>query len=371
MKDADVLLEAAEKGDLNTVENLLATGVDINTKNSFAETPLFLASRHGCLEVVLFLLDHNADVHVLNTGKQSALHAACIGGHAAVVEKLITAGADPMQQTLSRKKPLSFALKYGHLDVIKYFVSHNLLENKDLGELVFCDRHARAKPEQIFEMIFSHYQLTDEKTIDDVFGNLIASHVLIGMKYMLSKFPTLKTRLSNQFNLLLASFELGEENVKIFQVGKIKSKVLRKREHQIWEHQAKNTSLKFLLTRGLALETRDSEGQTILHRAAAYEFDEYEHISHLKGLLDMKYPIDLLNAHGQTPLHVALQQAMFFHAIYLVYRGADITRSDQEGRTVMDYAKAFCPTYYQPDDPENLEFKNDLIQLLEDYGAIK
>jgi ankyrin repeat protein len=121
------------------------------------------------------------------------------------------------------------------------------------------------------------------------------------------------------------------------------------------------------LQHGLAMNTPNNEDQTLLHFAATMQFDEYEHISHLKCLLDLGYPIDILNSKQQTPLHIAIQHGMFFHALYFIYSGADLNAVDNEGRTIVDYANDFCSAGMEANDPYNLEYKQDLLQTLGDY----
>ncbi len=64
---AEVLWEAARKGDAATVKKLLDGGVDVNTKYRYGTTALSYACDRGHLEVVKVLLESGADVNIKDT----------------------------------------------------------------------------------------------------------------------------------------------------------------------------------------------------------------------------------------------------------------------------------------------------------------
>jgi ankyrin repeat protein len=62
------LFNAARDGDLSRVKGLLASGADVNVKNSDGATALFAASFSGHLDVVQALLANGAQVNVKSNG---------------------------------------------------------------------------------------------------------------------------------------------------------------------------------------------------------------------------------------------------------------------------------------------------------------
>jgi ankyrin repeat protein len=64
---ADVLSDAARKGDAAAVTQLLDEGVDVNTKFRYERTALSFAADRGHVEVVKVLLAHKADVTIKDT----------------------------------------------------------------------------------------------------------------------------------------------------------------------------------------------------------------------------------------------------------------------------------------------------------------
>ncbi|WP_167496567.1 ankyrin repeat domain-containing protein [Desulfopila sp. IMCC35006] len=67
------LLEAAARGDLTGVKNLLDQGADVNVKNKDGITALMLASADGYKDIVELLLTQGADVNGLNNNGETAL----------------------------------------------------------------------------------------------------------------------------------------------------------------------------------------------------------------------------------------------------------------------------------------------------------
>ncbi len=63
----DDLLDAARKGDLDTVKALLEKGAPIEAKTSYGQTPLYLAAMSGHEDVVRFLLEKGAKTDITDT----------------------------------------------------------------------------------------------------------------------------------------------------------------------------------------------------------------------------------------------------------------------------------------------------------------
>ncbi|CAM2069371.1 PQQ-binding-like beta-propeller repeat protein [Sulfidibacter corallicola] len=61
------LLRAATDGDLETVKQLVASGVDIESGNRYGMTPFYLAARRGHLDIVEYLVGKGAKIDVTDT----------------------------------------------------------------------------------------------------------------------------------------------------------------------------------------------------------------------------------------------------------------------------------------------------------------
>ena len=88
------LLEAAEKGDLKKVQQLLEKGADLNATNDYGLMPLHQAAYGGHTEVVDLLIAKGADLKAKTKDGSTPLRVAADYGRKEVVELLIAKGAD-------------------------------------------------------------------------------------------------------------------------------------------------------------------------------------------------------------------------------------------------------------------------------------
>ncbi|CAI8028798.1 Ankyrin repeat domain-containing protein 29, partial [Geodia barretti] len=94
------LHNAAERGDVEAVERLLSTSVNVNSRTEDeGHTALRLASWKGHVEVVRLLLKAGAAVFIPDKDGLSPLYVASQEGHSEVVDVLVKAGADVNQAT--------------------------------------------------------------------------------------------------------------------------------------------------------------------------------------------------------------------------------------------------------------------------------
>ncbi|XP_052120859.1 ankyrin repeat domain-containing protein 29 [Frankliniella occidentalis] len=85
---------SAQMGHERIVRVLLRQGAAVDTTRHDGATPLFKAAHKGHTTVVDELLQYRPSLNLLPNG-ESALHAAALFGHLAVVRKLLAAGSDP------------------------------------------------------------------------------------------------------------------------------------------------------------------------------------------------------------------------------------------------------------------------------------
>jgi len=117
------LMEAIEAQEAERVEELLATGVDIELmhKPTGGVTPLALASKKGNLRIVDMLLAKGADVSNFTDDPDTVpLIVACANGHLDVVKELLNHGADVnLVSWPDYETPLRAASIAGHDQVVK------------------------------------------------------------------------------------------------------------------------------------------------------------------------------------------------------------------------------------------------------------
>jgi ankyrin repeat protein len=118
--------DAARRGDVNAVRELLARGADVNAAQGDGMTALHWAAEHGDAALVDVLLKAGASVRaVTRNGAYTPLHLGSRAGEADVVEALLGAGSDPEAVTSSGgARPLHFAALSGDPATVTALLDH-------------------------------------------------------------------------------------------------------------------------------------------------------------------------------------------------------------------------------------------------------
>src|SRR5207344_124603 len=92
---ASEVADAAMKGNKEAVRTLLARKADVNARQIDGTTALHWAVRGDDLETTDLLIRAGANVSAANREGATPLLLASVNGNAAMLEKLVNAGADP------------------------------------------------------------------------------------------------------------------------------------------------------------------------------------------------------------------------------------------------------------------------------------
>jgi ankyrin repeat protein len=113
--------DAAARGDVATVQELLRSGADVNTAQGGGMTALHWAAQRGDLALAEVLIYSGANVNAgTRIGRYTPLHLATRGGHGDIVAALLRAKADPNATTTnSGVTPLHLAAVAGKPEVIE------------------------------------------------------------------------------------------------------------------------------------------------------------------------------------------------------------------------------------------------------------
>lgn len=144
-EEADALASAAMKADLPAVQSLLGRGVDANAKGSLGKSPLRMATSYGCmmaqekdvLPVVDTLIAAGADVNEVDAFGHGVLLMTAQKCKAAVVTRLLKAGADTEQRSPQGLSPLSMALIVENYDAAGALVDHGARLSRASMEKIF------------------------------------------------------------------------------------------------------------------------------------------------------------------------------------------------------------------------------------------
>ncbi|XP_071078492.1 ankyrin repeat domain-containing protein 29-like [Haliotis cracherodii] len=113
------------KGSTDMVEYILSLKiVDINGRGQWGRTPLMWAAERGHTKLVQLLLRHGADPLLVTDGGNNILHLACRGGHVDIVKYILShtkvdingRGSQGWTSTME-------ASRWGHGDVVKVLVN--------------------------------------------------------------------------------------------------------------------------------------------------------------------------------------------------------------------------------------------------------
>jgi ankyrin repeat protein len=122
------LLEAVKAGDAARAGQLLASGADANSRDSYGATALMNAAHGGNAEMVEALLAAGAEVDAKDELGWTALMKACFNpdlnrGFPEIVKRLIAAGADPNVKITYGIRPLMLAAGYGEAGVCEALIA--------------------------------------------------------------------------------------------------------------------------------------------------------------------------------------------------------------------------------------------------------
>lgn len=115
----EALVKAAETGDVQSVERIIAAGAEVNMAVSGDGTALIGAVRRGQMQMIDYLLARGADVNVTSPGDGSPLIAAARTGRAAIVQLLLDRGARMDDLVPGDENALMQAVIGGRAEVVR------------------------------------------------------------------------------------------------------------------------------------------------------------------------------------------------------------------------------------------------------------
>ena len=112
------LIEAAERGDRDTVEQLLKQGASVDATDAGGRTALIAAAYGNQLDVVDVLIAAGADVNKQDTTQQSAYLIATSDGYLELLQRTLAAGADVASTDSFNGTGLIRAADRGHVEIV-------------------------------------------------------------------------------------------------------------------------------------------------------------------------------------------------------------------------------------------------------------
>jgi beta-lactamase regulating signal transducer with metallopeptidase domain len=138
----EILTEAAEAGELETVRHYLDQGIDVNTVAEGDGTALIGAARGGQLEMAKFLIERGADVNLESRGDGNPLIAAAESGSVEIVRLLLDEGAEIDAVVPGDETALITASAAGRIEVVRHLIQRGA----DVNKSVLADRNEIRTP---------------------------------------------------------------------------------------------------------------------------------------------------------------------------------------------------------------------------------
>ena len=124
MVHAGPLFDAASRGDLGVVKELLDDQIEVDERGRYGETPLMAAALAGKAAAAELLIAHGADIMARNEGGLTPLHAAAYSGSEEVAQLLLDHGAKLEDSAnVSGATPLIVASEENHVVVAELLIT--------------------------------------------------------------------------------------------------------------------------------------------------------------------------------------------------------------------------------------------------------
>lgn len=128
------IFAAARSGDVQSLKNILASGIDINSKNENGHSALMLAAYNGHFDATQFLLGQGADANSIDQSSNSILMGVIFKGHTAIFELLVQAGANLDYENRKKQTAIDLAVMFGRRDFI-FRINQMQNSNRSTGRM--------------------------------------------------------------------------------------------------------------------------------------------------------------------------------------------------------------------------------------------
>ncbi len=217
LTDQELLLKAAENGNLEGVKKLIEAGIDPNTTDDFGRTPLMLASRDDHFGIVKYLLKiEGVKPNLQDNDGFTALIFATIEEFENIVKLLLEHNADPNLQNNDGFAALIMASYQGFENIVKLLLKHNVNPNLQMNNGFTALMFASAEGfENIVKLLLEHnadpnLQMNNENTALIIASRKGFENIV---KLLLKHNANPNLQNNNGFTALISASRKGFENI--------------------------------------------------------------------------------------------------------------------------------------------------------------
>jgi ankyrin repeat protein len=310
------LMWAAAQGHPAMLRELLAHGADVNARSNQEDwerqvtseprdkwlppgglTPLLFAARENCLDCLPVLVEAGADINATTPDGISAVVIALINGHFDVAGALLEAGTDPNLADYTGRTALYAAIDFNTM-VKSNRPSPKVLENRltglDVARIALergADVNARLKR-------LPPYRAKLDRGNDGMLGGGTTAFLRAAKA---ADLPAMKLLLEHGADPLLGPTRSGINPLMAAAgLGTNEEDTTGRQKTQAQAIEA----IQLLIDRGLDINAKANDGQTAVHGAAMLGYDDVIRFLATKGAA-----LDTPDKDGFTPLDVALGKA--------------------------------------------------------------
>jgi uncharacterized protein len=117
------MLEAAARGDVETLKRLMAAGISLETANVAGETPLHLAVKHNQLAAAVLLIEGGGNINAQAANKDSPWLLAGALGRTEMLRHMIPKGPDFSLRNRFGGNALIPACERAHVETVKLLLT--------------------------------------------------------------------------------------------------------------------------------------------------------------------------------------------------------------------------------------------------------
>jgi len=111
-------------GNAETISYIINSGVNINSRNLYGETPLLWCCKEGNLEIAKVLVEHGAKINIRDGEGNTPLHWAAEYNQHEMVSYFLSKGTSLNRNNDLQQTPIDIAIENQSLETVAIFTSY-------------------------------------------------------------------------------------------------------------------------------------------------------------------------------------------------------------------------------------------------------